>query len=160
MIIIVPLHPLPCCQVGCLDVFSSVLWNFIPYTTYLSCTFILSCKGKPSQFIKESENPVRVLIASLEETAAFLSLHHSKCVASGQLFLSLPIPGTVEAGVNFPADPFCSESRATLPQAAVTSCWIWHSSWNLLTSYLIYINSKNRICMPKAEPWAFFLFST
>lgn len=71
-----------------------------------------------------------------------------------------PLSGTVKAGVNFPADPYCSESRATLPQAAIISCWIWYSSWNLLTSYLIYISNKNRICMPKAEPWTFFLFST
>lgn len=37
--------PLPWFQVGHLNVFSSVSWNFVPYTTYLSCTFILSCKG-------------------------------------------------------------------------------------------------------------------
>lgn len=78
--------------------------------------------------MKESENPVHVLIAALEETVAFLcqgeAIGDSKCAASGQLFPSPPIPGTVEAGVNFPADPYCSESHATLPQAAITSCWI------------------------------------
>lgn len=113
--------------------------------------FILRLQRGTSKFMKESENPVPALIASVVEAATLLC--RGEAVSNG--CFSLFLPGKVEATANFPVNLYSSESFATLsPSRPLPNVGPGIQVETCLTSYLTY--HRNRVYLPKAEPWTFF----